>query len=312
MNVSINKKEEWPSICRKARPFSSNTLVNSGEDEQIIHDNSSWELLAENDEVGLAETNPNTASNPFDSDIVIVSKEVDDVFILAENDNSEITTIDWSTRWQRIRADSMSSPDFRNLPSEVNPSIDMKEEIDNCSYSQTTTNDSMDTSSYAIINSTSSSNVSCWSMSSPLSNVTFRDVLLSKQRNDDVSDSGNPSVSPTTSVGVQNRVKIKSRFVVVSPQSTISRSFKSTGDIQALSRIPTDHESTVGFESQTSFSTDPVEMYHSHKLMGVKNRVNVLKLRPDELKRKTWIECKKNLQRQQAHVKSKYANKNDR
>jgi hypothetical protein len=73
----------------------------------------------------------------------------------------------------------------------------------------------------------------------------------------------------------------------------IKRCSRSTGDLQALA----EEEEVLG-------ETDAME-YYSRKSMGASGRVNGLKERPDEAKRKEIIMYKKDLQRQTQSARSR-------
>jgi hypothetical protein len=112
------------------------------------------------------------------------------------------------------------------------------------------------------------------------SNFSFRDAILSP-----------PSPSPAAgdsdskdSLQIRPRPKVKPRYVV----TAIKRCAKSTGDLTSL--VIKEDEEELG-------SHDAMEFYH-RKALGGQSRKNGLKLRPDELARKTMILNKKSLQKQ--------------
>lgn len=115
--------------------------------------------------------------------------------------------------------------------------------------------------------------------------TSFRDAILSPSKHVVLEEKKEQESIPAT-----RQRKIKPKIVVKTP--SIRRCSKSTGDLQSLVSI---HEEEVLGE------TDAMDYYH-RKAMGDNRRVNGLKIRPDELKRKTFTLNKKQEQRQQQQL----------
>lgn len=111
--------------------------------------------------------------------------------------------------------------------------------------------------------------------------TSFRDAILSpsKEMPDEKKD------PESAERQARPKQKIKPKFVVTTP---IRRCSKSTGDLRSL----------VIHEDEVLGETDAMDYYH-RKAMGAAGRVNGLKIRPDELKRKTFTLNKKQAQREQ-------------
>ena len=107
--------------------------------------------------------------------------------------------------------------------------------------------------------------------------TSFRDAILSTTKGPvDEKKESYPAASR------QKKIKPK---IVVTP---IKRCSKSTGDLRSL----------VIEEDEVLGETDAMDYYH-RKAMGASGRVNSLKIRPDEAKRKSITMYKKQVQRQQ-------------
>lgn len=284
MSVAINEKK-CPSLGSKSAFRCSSDHGGTIEDEYYKTDNT-WELLVHNDDETdstIEKTNSSNINNTsFEKDVVFVSNEESDDYEVVSDDDECNTTV---VNWRRSRQNSISSPDLRYLIN--NDGLTVVAEEGN--ILESTTNSK--------VTSAPSSNTSCWSVSSMGSKASFRDILVSQPNK--VSSSCNQSTQQPILKGTKNRVIPKTRFVVVKPQSsTISRNFKSTGDLKALSTLPNNHDDDED-EEDNSYGCSSTEIYNNHKMMGAKGHSTGLKLRPDELKRKLWIQAKKNVQRQQ-------------
>lgn len=113
--------------------------------------------------------------------------------------------------------------------------------------------------------------------------TSFRDAILSPSK--EPVDEKKEQDSAQNAAAPQTRPKKIKPKIVVTP---IKRCSKSTGDLRSL----VIHEDDVLGES------DAMDYYH-RKAMGASGRVNSLKLRPDEAKRKSITMYKKQVQRQQ-------------
>lgn len=136
--------------------------------------------------------------------------------------------------------------------------------------------------------------------------VSFRDAILlspnkssglngqSSSRLQDVSTAKSPLQS------FQQRSRIQPRFVVVpSPPSHIRRCSKSTGDLLKLNVASLTEEMDTESSGVASVSHDRSfdDEFYDRKALGSASRINGLKLRPDEAKRRHMILCKKDQQR---------------
>jgi len=108
----------------------------------------------------------------------------------------------------------------------------------------------------------------------PRGSLSFRDAIMSP--------STQTSTPPPASTPIARRRTTKPRFVV----TPIKRCIKSTNDLHSMGII----------EEEVEGDTDAMEFYH-RKAVGAKSRMNGQKLRPDELKRKTMLLQKRELQR---------------
>lgn len=110
--------------------------------------------------------------------------------------------------------------------------------------------------------------------------TSFRDAILSpsKETPDEKKDDSAPQEQ------TRPKQKIKPKFVV----TPIKRCSKSTGDLRSL----------VIHEDEVLGESDAMDYYH-RKAMGASGRINSLKIRPDEAKRKSITMYKKQQQRQQ-------------
>lgn len=110
--------------------------------------------------------------------------------------------------------------------------------------------------------------------------TSFRDAILSHST--EPSDEKKDADIAKSSSLRQKKIKPK---IVVKP---IRRCSRSTGDLQSL----------VIHEDEVLGETDAMDYYH-RKAMGASGRINSLKMRPDEIKRKNITMYKKQSQRQQ-------------
>lgn len=108
---------------------------------------------------------------------------------------------------------------------------------------------------------------------------SFRDAILS--RTETSTEQKEPGIESFAS----RPKKIKPKIVV----TPIKRCAKSTGDLQSL---------VIHEEKEVLGESDAMEYYH-RKAHGASGRVNTLKLRPDEAKRKQFTLQKKQMQREQ-------------
>lgn len=106
---------------------------------------------------------------------------------------------------------------------------------------------------------------------------SFRDAILVR------TEPSNEQKEPGVESSASRPKKIKPKIVV----TPIKRCAKSTGDLRSL----VIHEEVLG-------ESDAMEYYH-RKAHGASGRVNTLKLRPDEAKRKQFTLQKKKMQREQ-------------
>jgi len=110
--------------------------------------------------------------------------------------------------------------------------------------------------------------------------ISFRDAILSPSKEPVDEKKEQESAEKTAAP----RPKVKPKFVV----KPIKRCSKSTGDLRSL----------VIHEDEVLGESDAMDYYH-RKSMGATGRVNSLKTRPDEAKRKNFTMQKKQMQRQQ-------------
>lgn len=110
--------------------------------------------------------------------------------------------------------------------------------------------------------------------------TSFRDAILSPSK-EPVDEKKEPETNPAAAPRPK---KVKPKFVV----TPIKRCSKSTGDLRSL----------VINEDEVLGESDAMDYYH-RKAMGASGRVNSLKTRPDEAKRKSITMYKKQVQRQQ-------------
>ena len=110
--------------------------------------------------------------------------------------------------------------------------------------------------------------------------TSFRDAILAQS-----ADSSDEKKEVETSKNASARQKKIKPKLVVTP---IRRCSRSTGDLQSL----------VIHEDEVLGESDAMDYYY-RKSVGAANRVNGLKMRPDEAKRKSMTMYKKHAQRQQ-------------
>lgn len=110
--------------------------------------------------------------------------------------------------------------------------------------------------------------------------TSFRDAILAQS-----AESSDEKKEVETSKNIPTRQKKVKPKLVVTP---IKRCSRSTGDLQSL----------VIHEDEVLGESDAMDYYY-RKSVGAANRVNGLKMRPDEAKRKSITMHKKKAQRQQ-------------
>jgi hypothetical protein len=113
--------------------------------------------------------------------------------------------------------------------------------------------------------------------------TSFRDAILSPSK-EPLNEKKEENSTENSSTQTRPK-KIKPKIVV----APIRRCSKSTGDLRSL----------VIDEDEVLGESDAMDYYH-RKSMGASGRVNSLKVRPDEAKRKSITMYKKQMQRQQA------------
>ena len=112
--------------------------------------------------------------------------------------------------------------------------------------------------------------------------TSFRDAILSPSK---TTSDETKQQDPAENAAPQTRPnKIKPKIVV----TPIRRCSKSTGDLRTL----------VIDENEVLGESDAMDYYH-RKEMGASGRINSLKVRPDEAKRRSITMYKKQMQRQQ-------------
>jgi hypothetical protein len=108
---------------------------------------------------------------------------------------------------------------------------------------------------------------------------SFRDAILAKTKT--TTPRNDTAVEPAKITASAPRIR-QAKYIV----SSIKRCTKSTGDLRSLAEAEVD---VLG-------DTDAMDYYH-RKALGAKGRVNGLRLRPDEAKRKEITMNKKQMQR---------------
>ena len=172
-----------------------------------------------------------------------------------------------------------SSPDLRffgKALEAVDEGDDDDDEDDDCSFVSYDESSAMSSAAIVDLPSTSSTAYKCI--------PSFRDAILARtEASTELKESCIES-----SASRPNKIKPK---IVVTP---IKRCAKSTGDLRSL---------VIHEEKDVLGETDAMEYYH-RKAHGASGRVNSLKLRPDEAKRKQFTLQKKNMQREQQAAKN--------
>lgn len=159
-----------------------------------------------------------------------------------------------------------SSPDLRF----IGKSLAAVEEDDDDDFSFVSEAESSDLSSAVIVDAAASTS------SRTVKRIpSFRDAVLLKTSNEQTQ-------APSSAGGQACPKKVKPKIVV----TPIKRCARSTGDLRSL----VIHEEVLG-------ESDAMDYYH-RKAQGASGRVNSLKLRPDEAKRKQFTLQKKKMQRE--------------
>jgi hypothetical protein len=160
-----------------------------------------------------------------------------------------------------------SSPDLRF----IGKSLAAVDEDDDDDFSFVSEAESSDVSSAVIVDAAASTS------SRTVKRIpSFRDAVLLKTSNEQQTQ------APSSSAGQAACPKKVKPKIVVTP---IKRCARSTGDLRSL----VIHEEVLG-------ESDAMDYYH-RKAQGASGRVNSLKLRPDEAKRKQFTLQKKKMQR---------------
>lgn len=134
--------------------------------------------------------------------------------------------------------------------------------------------------------------ISSQSLCSTSSKISFRDVIM-KEMNQDDKDDTSTDTGISQKASQSKKVRKKPKFVV----KPIRRCSKSTGDLQAMSRIAENGDHDSHNEDFVLGETD-AELYYNQKAHGKLGRKNGRKIRPDEAKRLQITMAKKDDQRQ--------------
>jgi hypothetical protein len=284
------KGDVWPQLTT-SKASKSIGEINRNEDWEMLDDSNAQQLPTEHS----LETNGNGPVSA--GDFVVVG---DDEEVNIKHQEQTIRTN------KKVLRHSASSPFLSSrgsnslrvaLPNEISTenAVSEQEELDD---------------GFSLISDVAS----VWTATStptPSMTVSFRDaVLLSPNKGisspiavlSTKQDTSTTKLNELNQQTPRQRPRIQPRFIVVqSPPTRIRRCSKSTGDLMSLNGVSlTSHrldcEDTETEPSDSDRFHD--DEFHSRKEFGSASRINGLKLRPDEAKRRQMIIYKKDQQRQ--------------
>jgi hypothetical protein len=268
------------------------TLPTSKDSAPVAERSDDWEILEDSNEIDDRPTESKEST-------IGVPREVAD-FIVVNESSGETNPRDeeQSRPNKKVLRHSLSSPiltgnsskDIRVASSDVAspPGVAGRDELDD---------------GFTLLSDVAS----VWTTTSTVASartVSFRDAILlspnaalSLQKSNRLQAASTTRISPETS---RQRSRVQPRFVVVqSPPDHIRRCSKSTGNLLEMSAAPflenEDSVSTGFADSDHDRCFD--EEFYFRKALGSASRVNGLRLRPDEAKRRLMILNKKDQQR---------------